>query len=253
MNQRSDIRDKRLSRKSLGEQVAAELIQEIINGSYEDGVALPSEAELADRAGVSRLTMREAMKVLRTDNVVRVQPGRGTFINPTGKWTGLRSLVMAENAAGSLADVSRRLIEARRLIEVNVAAMAAERSSDSMVGELEAANRQLIRAHEADDVNAAVDADLAFHQLLMDAVDNVFISALVHPLRQVLKDGRYQTSRHPEVRQHAIEQHRAIIEAIAAHDSVRAAAAMDGHMDQTLNDLEQYILPLSGKAEAVAT
>lgn len=241
MNQTSDIRSQRIARRPLGEAVAVELVEAIVGGRYPAESVLPSESELADAAGVSRMTIREAIKILRAENVVRVQPGRGTFVNGTSQWTGLKSLVLAEQAVDG--DVAGRLIEARRLIEVGVAELAAERRTAEDLELLSETLTDMAEAHRRGDVEAVVVADLAFHHGLMDAVGNVFISALMEPLRQVLKEVRTQTSQYPQIREHALAQHRAILEAVRDGDSVAAGAAMSSHIDQTRDDFNAFILP----------
>lgn len=239
MDQTSDTVDR--SRQSLGEVVAADLVRAIIRGDYGADKALPSESELAEAANVSRLTMREAMKMLRGDNVVRVQPGRGTYVNPSTRWTGLRNLILAEEAADGQAGVAVRLIESRMLIEIGVAEMAAERRSDEDVEHLERALERMEDADQRVDVETFVTNDLAFHQCLMDAVGNVFISALFHPLRDILRDVRMQTSSLAPIREHAIAEHRAIIDRVRVQDAQGSGAAMRSHLLQTRSDIERFL------------
>ncbi|WP_329609345.1 FadR/GntR family transcriptional regulator [Arthrobacter sp. ATA002] len=84
-----------MERKTLVDTVADQLLDRIIAGVIEVGSVLPSEADIAADANVSRLTVREALKALRAKNVVNVQRGRGTYINPPEVWTSLDAMMRA--------------------------------------------------------------------------------------------------------------------------------------------------------------
>jgi GntR family transcriptional regulator, transcriptional repressor for pyruvate dehydrogenase complex len=238
-----------MARDALSKQVADQLTQAIIAGEYEVGALLPSETELAARFEVSRLTVREAVKVLRAANLVEVKGGRGTRINPIETWTDLSLLVQAERAGGGDADVtvSHRLIDARRLIERGSAEMAAANRGDDDLAELAELQTQLEAATAAEDLDRFVEVDLAFHRRVMDSTGNVFIGVLYDPLRQVLEQGRRQTSAVQEIREHAAAHHRAILEAIEAGDVELAGQRMDAHMNQTAEDLDHYIFGEGGE------
>jgi DNA-binding FadR family transcriptional regulator len=200
---------------------------------------------------VSRLTVREAVKTLRAKNVLRVERGRGTYVNASSRWTDLEALMRAATAqlpaAGGL--VPRRLIEARRVIEVGAAELAATQRSDADLATLEADTSKMRAAAAVQDVDAFVSADIAFHAAVLDASGNVFLCALLTPLGQLLVEARRQTSAYAEIRLHAIEHHEAIVEAIRSGSPERAARAMRAHMDQTERDLCTIVLD-NGSAPA---
>lgn len=97
-------------------------------------------------------------------------------------------------------------------------------------------------ASGAGDVDAFVEADLRFHDLILRGSGNVFLAALFEPLTRVLAERRAQTSRVPEIQRHAIDEHAAVLAALREGDAVRARAAMEHHMQQTLQDLHTYVL-----------
>jgi GntR family transcriptional repressor for pyruvate dehydrogenase complex len=76
-------------RRSLSEDVADALLTDILQGKYPPGSLLPSESELAEISGTSRLTIREAVKALRAKRVLEVTQGRGTFVIPVSRWSVL--------------------------------------------------------------------------------------------------------------------------------------------------------------------
>lgn len=227
-------------RKGLAERLVGELVNDIVSGAFPPGAMLPSEAELAERAGVSRLTVREAVKSLQAQRVLEIRRGRGTFVNPVDRWSPLDpSLLIAksEHAMG-IGALPEKLVEARRLVEVGAAELAAARRSDAdllvMAGTLD-------RMKEVgDDVDAFAQADIDFHQAIMVAAGNTFISSLFNPLREIIWAARRQTKRRPEARAHALVAHRRIFEAVRDRDPEGARSAMHDHLVQTREDLRAY-------------
>ncbi len=232
------------SRPSLAEGLADEIVNDILAGRYPTNAPLPSETELAERTGVSRLTVREAVKALAAKQVVRVEQGRGTFVNPSSSWSVLDPvLLMARSSQdGDRLALPRKLIEARRVVEVAVAELAAERRTPQDLDDLEASLRQMRAAAATGDVALFVEADIAFHQQVLDAAGNSFITALFDPLSRILQLTRHQTSAHAPVRQHAIEHHQRILDAVRRGTPTKAGRAMREHMNQTEQDMDTYVL-----------
>jgi GntR family transcriptional regulator, transcriptional repressor for pyruvate dehydrogenase complex len=219
--------------------VADRLLDEIVSGRYPPGSRLPTEPELCAAMGVSRATVREAMKSLQQRGVTSIEQGRGTFVTSMERWSPLDPVLLAARSAtdqGLGAAWAAKLIEARRVVEVGVAALAAERRSPDDLAAM-AACMDSMRAAEPD-VAAFAQADLAFHRAVMRAADNEMIQALFDPLSQLIQEGRVQTSRPPERRALALEAHAAILEAIRAKDTAAAAGAMREHLTETLSWVE---------------
>ncbi len=231
-------------RRSLAEGLADEIVNDVLAGRYTAGTPLPSETELAEQSGVSRLTVREAIKALAAKRVVRVEQGRGTFVNPMAEWSVLDPvLLIARSSHGEdrLA-LPRKLIEARRVVEVAVAELASERRSAQDLADLEQSIAQMRAAAAADDVKAFVAADIAFHQQVLDAAGNSFITSLFEPLSRILQLTRLQTSAHAPVRTNAIEHHQRILDAVRRGSPSKAGKAMRDHMVQTEHDMDTYVL-----------
>jgi GntR family transcriptional regulator, transcriptional repressor for pyruvate dehydrogenase complex len=233
-----------MPRDSLADSLADQLLQGIIDGRYPTDDPLPPEADIAKEANVSRLTVREAVKTLRAKSIVRIDRGRGTYTNPPDRWTDLEALVRAVSAqAPDLAGVvPERLIEARRVIETGAAELAATRRTPNDLARFQVHLDEMVAAADNGDVDAFVTADLAFHQTVLDAADNAFIAALLEPLSRLLIPARRQTSEVGDIRRHAIEHHRAVLDAVRSGDPERARRAMHDHIDQTGRDLRTYVL-----------
>jgi GntR family transcriptional repressor for pyruvate dehydrogenase complex len=232
------------ARRSLAEGLAEQLLNDILEGRYFTNAPLPSETVLAERSGVSRLTVREAVKELASKDVVRVEQGRGTFVNPPSSWSVLDPVLLIARSAHEVDRLAlpRQLIEARRVVEVAVAELAAQRRTRSDLQELELQLNLMRAAALTGDVRGFVAADIAFHQHVLDAAGNNFIESLFDPLSRILQLTRHQTSAHAPVRDHAIEHHQRILDALRRGSPTKAGRAMRDHMNQTEHDMDTYVL-----------
>lgn len=232
-------------RKGRADAVAENLLELVLDGTFPVGAALPSEVELASRFDVSRLTVREAIRSLASTRVIAVRQGRSSIINPVEQWSPLdgRLLKARSRSTDDPLMLPRRLLEARRVVEVAIAELAALRRDDTHVEQMRTLQDQMRNAHERGDVAACVEADLAFHGVLFEAADNVFLNALFEPLESVLRSVRGQTSSVAEIREHALARHGVILDAVAAGDSVSAREAMHAHLLQTEEDFETFLGP----------
>ncbi|NLA28188.1 MAG: FadR family transcriptional regulator, partial [Propionibacterium sp.] len=138
--------------------------------------------------------------------------------------------------------ISQQLIEVRRMIEIGAAELCAVRCSDSLVDDLRKCVEQMEAAAQVADVDAFVEADIEFHDAILGGTGNPFVAAIFDPMRPTIEFSRTQTSAIPLIREHAITEHRSVLNAIATRDPEAARHAMTSHMDQTQRDLEIYVL-----------
>jgi GntR family transcriptional regulator, transcriptional repressor for pyruvate dehydrogenase complex len=214
---------------------------------------------LAEYVGVSRLTLREAVKILQAKHVLEVRHGHGTFVKPVAEWSPFDPELLAvksrsSDGAGALPE---KLVEARRLIEVGAAQMAAARRTEA---DLKAMCATLERMKQAgDDIDAFAAADIDFHQAVLAAVGNAFIVAMFEPFSRLILAARRQTKSRAEIRAHALVAHQRILDAIRDRDPEAARWAMHDHLTQTREDLaayadfleEQYLGRLSDRQASV--
>jgi GntR family transcriptional regulator, transcriptional repressor for pyruvate dehydrogenase complex len=228
-------------KSGLATQVADWFLQAIVAGDYPPGSKLPIEAELAAMADISRITLREAIRILQVKGVVRVEHGRGMFVNPMEAWSALDPSVLAARASagGERITISKKLLEARWLVEVGVAQLAARRRSAQDVADLEAAIETMRQANAAGRNDDFVDADIRFHQVIMHAAGNELVAALFEPIEQLVYEGRRETSQWQVARRHAIAAHQRILDALRAEDPEAARQAMEAHLIQTGVDLDR--------------
>ena len=230
-------------RRGRADEIADELLGLVVDETFPVGQSLPSEAELAARFGVSRLTVREAIRLLASTRVIDVRQGRSSVIKDPSLWSPLdgRLLIARSQVQNDRLHMARRLIEARRAVEVAIAELAAVRRTESQVDRLVGAHEDMSDAHARGDVEAATEADLTFHALLFEAADNPFLTALTEPLASVLRTLRRRTSSVEEIRAHALDRHAAILRAVALRDAAAARDAMQDHLVQTEEDTVRYL------------
>jgi GntR family transcriptional regulator, transcriptional repressor for pyruvate dehydrogenase complex len=227
---------------ALPEELADMLLESIVDGQFPVESVLPSEGELALKYGMSRLTVREAIRILRSQNLVTIRRGRGTFVNPPQSWTSLSAVVRIEERRSSTGGVSERLLEARRMVEVGAVQLAAINRSKEDLESLAASIEEMRLANSLKRVDLFVEADIAFHDVIMHATANMFIPFMFEPFGNLLVNARTETSAIPEIQVNAIAEHEKILQALSAGDPQRSRDAMEAHMNQTEADLRRYVL-----------
>lgn len=227
----------RSARGGLAEAVASDLLDLIASSEFPPGSQLPPEGLLAERAEVSRLTLREAIKRLVAKRVLHVVHGRGTFVRPSSEWSILEPDVLRAFAReGSRGPgLLLQLLEARRIVEVGVAEIAAGRRTKADLADMETALADAHKAEAAKDIEAFVRADIGFHVAVMRAAHNEIVVAFFRPIEGLVLEGRRATSRSLTGRQRALSRHAAVLEAIRSGDPAAARAAMDAHLGDGLN------------------
>ncbi|MGY1836518.1 FadR/GntR family transcriptional regulator [Blastococcus sp. SYSU DS0510] len=222
-------------RRGLADDVAAHLLATVADGRYPPGSRLPRESVLAEEARVSRLTLREAVRVLRDKGVLSVEQGRGTFVNPPARWAALDPVLLRSRAAleGDSADVAQQLTETRRIVEVGAVELAAHRRTEADLGGLRRCIDRMRRAHDEGDVVEFSAADIDFHDGLVTAARNPFLAALLQPVQELVREVRVHTSLEPDMRLTAIAAHSAILDAVAAGDEAAARRSMSEHLAET--------------------
>ncbi|RVT39420.1 FadR/GntR family transcriptional regulator [Sphingobium algorifonticola] len=213
----------------LYQKLARELFADLAAGRYAVGDRLPAERELSVQYNVSRPAVREAMIALEVQGLIEVRIGSGAYV---------RALPGEADSPGF--DVTAfELMEARLLVEGEAAALAAVHIADDELGELE----RLVDAMEDENrlPGVSTNADYAFHMLIATATRNAVIRSQVEEMWHLrstspncaLLLGKARTANVQPV----VEEHRAVLEALRAHDSAAARAAMRHHMSSVIDHL----------------
>jgi DNA-binding FadR family transcriptional regulator len=213
-------------RDPLPEQIANRLVALISERALRPGDRLPPERELAASMGVSRASLREALRALSLIGVTEMRQGAGNYVASLDPATLMRplGLVLALSDAGF-----DELFEARKLVEPKLAALAAERATDEEIARL--AECAEASAHGIGDDDAFMRADLELHGIIAAAARNAILARVVGSLAGLGVASRMATTHLEGMQERVVHDHRRIAEAIAARDPEAARAAMLTHLE----------------------
>jgi GntR family transcriptional repressor for pyruvate dehydrogenase complex len=204
----------------LSDRLAARLAAQIESGALEPGDRLPTEQQLAEAHGVSRTVVREAMHQLRSRALVVARQGSGVFVAPPPM---NQALAFDPAVLESVAAVVH-VIEVRRVLEGEIAALAAERATRAQIAELRRALGAIDRA--VAEGRDGVAEDLAFHRVIGECTGNPQFRLLLGFLEQYLREGmritRGNEARRRDFMLAVQHEHRQMLEAIAARDPAAA-------------------------------
>ncbi len=206
------------------EKLAKDLEQLLQDGVWRPGDQLPGERDLASRFGVSRSSVREALRILELHGWVDIRQGDGTRVARPSESFGrrLRSRLHEE-------DFIAELFEVRRILEPAVAALAAERGQKQAIERLESL---LIQQQAAkSDLYRFVELDMDFHKTLADMSQNAVLSEIVALLAAELRQTRMTATAKRFRPESTLSEHRQILEAIRASNPEAARQAMLAHLN----------------------
>ncbi|WP_241653140.1 FadR/GntR family transcriptional regulator [Pseudomonas alkylphenolica] len=206
---------KGLVRRSLVELAVEQLRQRILDGAWQVGQRLPTEPELALELGISRNTVREAMRVLAFSGLVEVRQGDGSYLR-----TAVDPLQAIKALSGCTLEQSR---ETRHLLEAEAIGLAAlRRTEEDLRGLREALAHS--SAHFHDDLQRYVSCDLVFHQRLVDAAHNPALSELYRYFSGVVAATVHHNLTQAPRCQSVFDLHGQILDAIEQRDPDTAKA-----------------------------
>jgi GntR family transcriptional repressor for pyruvate dehydrogenase complex len=213
------------------QQVESQLDTAIVTGQFKPGEKLPSEVDLASRFGVSRTTIREALRSLTSAGLVRKVPGAtgGTFV------MAVDHRALGGQIGDSVATILRlgsvtlpELLAVRKILEVPAADGAATHRTEEQLAIMRATVER-VKGLELGDPEVA-DLDATFHSTIAEASGNRMLSAFVCALHQATRPARYLKFSAKDGRE-TVLQHIAIVKSIAASNGSGAARAMEEHLN----------------------
>jgi GntR family transcriptional regulator, transcriptional repressor for pyruvate dehydrogenase complex len=216
----------------LYEQIVQQIEDSIVKGSLKPGDQLPPERELAQRFGVSRTAVREAVKALREKGLVEAFSGRGTFITD-GTTHAVRQSLDLMIKIGQPEGFSH-LAEVRAILEPEIAALAATRIQDSELATMREA--VAVMDQSGQDPDAYIEADLDFHLALAEAAANPLILSLLDSIVGLLREQRLRIFNVPGGPARGQIHHKRILQAVEQHDTQMAREAMREHLKQVRDD-----------------
>ena len=221
-------RAERLVAERLSDRLAALLRQQIDAGSLRPGDRLPTEQQLAQAHGVSRTVVREAVHQLKSHNLLHSRQGSGVYVAAAPLNQPLAFDPTVLDSVQSVVHV----VEVRRVLEGEMAALAAERASRAQVAALRRALKAIDAAAAAGQDGVA--EDLTFHRLIGESTGNPQFSQLLGFLEQYLREGmritRGNEARRSDFMDAVRREHKAIVDAIAAHDPALARRRATDHL-----------------------
>lgn len=219
---------------SLHDQVAQQLRDRIFGGQLLPG-AFVDEARLCEQLAISRTPLREALKVLSAEGLIRHEPRRGSFVNE-----------VTEQDLDEIFPVIA-LLEGRCAFEAALQASAAD------IAALEMLHRQLEASAQQGRIPEYYAANYAIHEAIIAIAGNKWLAQVIRDLRKILKLARLQQLNAPGRLAQSLVEHRAIFAALKAHDAEGADAAMRTHLTRQREALRQLARQSKSRIAVVGT
>ena len=181
-----------------------------------------SEQKLCDQLGVSRTPLREALRMLSSEGLVKVSPNKGACV-----------------AQVSIEDVFH-MFETMSILEGSCARLAAERITDEDLAEMERLHGQLEKLYSCNDPDGYMRFNQNYHKFIQEKAGNPILSKIVSGLRDVILLHRYRQIYYPGRLDASMEEHRGLMEAFRARDGERAERLMKTHLIKQCQALVAY-------------
>jgi GntR family transcriptional repressor for pyruvate dehydrogenase complex len=222
--------------RSLVTRVAEQIESLILSGRLRIGDPLPPEHKLAESCGVSRTVIREAVARLQAQHLVEAQPNGGGLLicAPSPESVGRSMSLMLRVGREEIAE---KALEVRRLIEVEVAKLAAERRTEVDLQRMAAILAEAEK--HRDDPIRFPQLDVEFHRALALATQNEYYVILLDAIADTLLSFRLMALRVPGMPGRSLHYHQAIFEQVQAGSAAGARAAMRDHMDEAQQTIRE--------------
>lgn len=204
-----------IRRKPISSSIVEMIMDSLLSGELKPGDRLPVETDFAQRLGVARNSVREAIKMLSSIGVVEIRRGLGTFVSNSMSSSTLNPLILSLVFEQR---TSRELVQLRLLLDIGAAEFALEELTEEGIRRLEEANSRLkaARRKKSHDQHRLRDMDLAFHVTLLELSGNRLLVKLGQAVYKLFFASIEQTVKNDPIM--AFENHRLVIEALKARD-----------------------------------
>jgi GntR family transcriptional regulator, transcriptional repressor for pyruvate dehydrogenase complex len=228
------------NRRHVYEVVLLEVRRRIKQRELTPGTRLPTVAALSRQYGVSQGSVREALRILQSQGVIRIEHGRGLFV--ADRPGELETNLPAPAPPASL----QTLQEARAIIEPELAALAAQRANEEDVDMIAGSATRLGKALAEGNRAAYLEADLLFHQHVARASGNPVLERMLDAVHDLLVDSRRRMMDIPSSSQKAVHFHALIATAIRQRNPVQARTIMQAHLQDVLQDVQDAVPAVHG-------
>lgn len=210
--------------------VAESLLTRIVSGEFAEHATLPGESVLATEYGVSRPSMRDAIKLLQEKGLVKIHHGIGSVVQPKNDWSVLDPGIMSARLANG--DVVDQMFDDLSTVRIALESQMARLAAQSIDSDGKLQLTELVDRMEAacGHDGLYLDLDLEFHELVMVLSRNKFAHGIMGSIQEPLRQSRRITNRIPNGVRVAQRFHRRIAEHIIAGDADAAARAMREHL-----------------------
>lgn len=234
-----------IDRRTVSQQVADDIEEAILDKTYPADSRLPSEQQLASQYGVSRSTIREALKRLQEHGLIVIKNGRGAYVCTATTRPVSDALRRFLQRSGDKLAIAH-FYEVRRMIELESVRLAAQRADEQDLQAIEAAFHTMVE--EQGDSAAWSQADLQFHLAIATAAHNPLLPTLLAPLIGPLRDAIAAGHADPAGPAAGLEAHERIIQALRERDPDAAYRAMVDHLLDSEQRLCQSEVRLSSSS-----
>ena len=218
-----------IKKQNIGDMVFEQLRSAIASGEWQCGDKLPSESELCNTLGVSRVSVRSALQRLSGLGLVESRRGEGTFVCTSGSSQYMNSIIpiIALNSKDR-----KSMAEFRFIVETESAALAALRATSEQIELMRDATRKMAQS----DGQQAAEMDLAFHKLIAESTHNPIIIKVF----EILSDYYLSlfVTNISVMGSKGSKQHQSLTDAIASHDSDLAREIMKSHLEASVRGVE---------------
>jgi len=229
----------KIEQRSLPQEVTHQILMRIASGDYAQGDSLPNEHEMAAQFGVSRIVIREATRLLSSKRVIDVRQGRGTFVTDQETWNHMDpQILVALLKTGRLGELAKDIVEMRKILEGEAAALAAQRAEQGNIKVL----RDLLSAMSSvsnTDTVSYIQLEHKFHIEIWRAAHNRLLLQTLESLSEIFRLVKEQVYRHNW--EDVDRDHRALLGAIEEHDSAAARKAVSQDIARFEEEISQAL------------
>jgi len=212
----------------------------IVAGRYAAGASIPPEPLLGEELGVSRTVVREAVKSLVAKGLVSTGPKVGTRVLADDHWNWFDpDVIVWKSKAGLTPEFLRDLQDLRRVVEPAAVRLAAARATAQDIADIEAAYAGMKKAVE--EGGDYVTFDLRFHQGLLRACHNRMLAQMSKALSALLRTSFEISTTRKDGPRNSLPLHRAVLDAVIAHNPAKAEKAILVLIDGAREDIEEVL------------
>ena len=206
----------------------------ILSGGWQAGRKLPSQRELAERLGISRPTIREALIVMETRGEVHTQPGKGVYVaRPLADADGPKPQKPAQGprpAVALSAGKAAQMYQFRYAIEPAVAGLVAVNATMAQIEDLRQLSTRMREALARNDLALLAQLDFAFHGQLVEAANNPFFTQAIAPSLDMFSESQQLPFANDAAIGDTVLEHEALVEALRKRSPAEARQAMRAHI-----------------------